>query len=90
MDLETIHEKENEIRKISKRYNEYKELEGRKYTGMRVGGNHEWYYDKGAWKEKKIALDKWEFTYAVNKTRARQAPEGGVSAAHSSLFPEPH
>jgi hypothetical protein len=43
---------------------------------MRVGGTHEWYYDRGVWNEKKIAPDKWEFTYAVNKTRAGQAPEG--------------
>jgi hypothetical protein len=77
MGLETIHRKENKIRKdISKGYNEYKEFEGRKYTGMRVGGTHEWYYDKGEWKEKKIAPDKWEFNYATNKRRAWQAPEG--------------
>src|ERR671923_574246 len=77
MGLETIHRKENEIRKdISKGYNEYKEFEGKKYTGMRVGGTHQWYYDKGEWKEKKIAPDKWEFNYATNKRRAWQAPEG--------------
>ena len=77
MDLETIQRKENEQRKlISKGYNEYKEFEGRKYTGMRVGGTHQWYYDKGEWKEKKIAPDKWEFNYATNKKRAWQAPEG--------------
>ena len=77
MGLETIQRKENELRKdISKCYNEYKEFEGRKYTGMRVGGTHQWYYDKGEWKEKKIAPDKWEFNYSVKKTRAWQAPEG--------------
>ena len=43
---------------------------------MRVGGIHQWYYDKGEWKEKKITPDKWEFTYATNKRRAWQAPEG--------------
>ena len=58
MGLETIHRKENEVRENIKGYNEYKEFEGRKYTGMRVGGTHQWYYDKGAWKEKKIAPDK--------------------------------
>jgi hypothetical protein len=79
MDLETIQRKEKEIvRKedISKAYNEYKEFEGKKYTGMRVGGSHMWYYDKGEWKEKKVAPDKWKFTYAVNKRRAWHAPEG--------------
>ena len=77
MGLENIHRKENEIRKdISKGYNEYKEFEGKKYTGMRVGGTHQWYYDKGEWKEKKIAPDMWEFTFATNKRRAWNAPEG--------------
>jgi hypothetical protein len=43
---------------------------------MRVGGTHQWYYDRGEWKEKKIAPDKWEFTYATNKRRVWNAPEG--------------
>ena len=77
MGLETIQRKENEIRKhISNGYNEYKDFEGKKYTGIRMGGTRQWYYDKGEWKEKKIAPDKWEFTYATNKRRAWQAPEG--------------
>jgi hypothetical protein len=43
---------------------------------MRVGGSHKWYYEKGIWSEKKIAPDKWELTYSVNKKRAWDAPEG--------------
>jgi hypothetical protein len=43
---------------------------------MRVGGTHQWYYDRGEWKEKKIAPDKWEFTYATDKRRVWNAPEG--------------
>jgi hypothetical protein len=36
MGLETIQRKENEIKKhISNGYNEYKDFEGKKYTGMR-------------------------------------------------------
>jgi hypothetical protein len=74
---ETIQRKKNGIEKdISKTYNEYKDFEGKQYTGMKVGGSHKWYYDKGEWKEKKITPDKWEFTYAVNKRRAGHAPEG--------------
>jgi hypothetical protein len=47
MGLETIQRKGNEIREnIFKGYNEYKEFEGRKYTGMRVGGTHQWYYSR--------------------------------------------
>ena len=57
-------------------YEEYKEFNGRKYTGMRVGGSHKWYYEKGIWSEKKITPDKWELTYTVNKKRAWDAPEG--------------
>ena len=77
MGLETIQRKEQETRKdISKGYNEYKEFQGRKYTGMKVGGTHHWYYDKGEWKERKVAPDKWEFTYNTNKRRAWQAPDG--------------
>jgi hypothetical protein len=54
MDLRIIQRNEQEIKKdISKGYNEYKEFKGRKYTGMRVGGTHRWYYDKGEWKETK-------------------------------------
>lgn len=71
MGLETIQRKDNEIGKhIFNGYYEYKNFEGKKYTGMRVGGTHQWYYDKGEWKEKKITPDKWEFTYATNKRRA--------------------
>jgi len=68
MGQETIQGKKNAIKKdISKTYNEYKEFEGKQYTGTKVGRSHKWYYDKGEWKEKKITPDKWEFTYAVNK-----------------------
>ena len=78
MGQKTIQQKKkNGIEKdISKTYNEYKEFEGKQYTGMKVGRSHKWYYDKGEWKEKKITPDKWEFTYAVNKRRSGNAPEG--------------
>src|SRR5215203_3523276 len=77
MGQQTIQKKKNGIQKdISKTYDEYKEFQGKQYTGMKVGRSHKWYYDKGEWKEKKIAPDKWEFTYAVNKRRAEYAPEG--------------
>ena len=57
-------------------YNEFKEYEGRKYTGMKIGRSHKWYYDKGEWKEKKITPDQWQIHYAVTKRRAGKAPEG--------------
>ena len=57
-------------------YNEFKEHEGQRYTGMKVGRSHKWYYDQGEWKEKKVTPDLWQFGYAVNKRRAGRAPEG--------------
>lgn len=60
----------------AKTYNEFKVFEGRKYTGMKVGGRHKWYYEKGEWNEKKVTPDRWEFTYAVPKRRAGHAPPG--------------
>jgi hypothetical protein len=60
----------------AKTYNAFKVFEGKKYTGMKVGGRHKWYYDKGEWKETKVAPDRWEFSYAVPKRRAGHAPPG--------------
>ena len=57
-------------------YNEFKEYEGRKYTGMKIGRSHKWHYDKGEWKETKVTPDLWEVSYAVTKRRAGRAPEG--------------
>jgi hypothetical protein len=77
MRQESIQKKKNGVKKdISKSYNQFKEFEGKKYTGMKVGRTHKWYYDKGEWKEKKLTPDKWQFTYNVSKRRAGNAPEG--------------
>jgi hypothetical protein len=61
---------------LSETYNEFKQFEGRQYTGMKVGRSHKWYYDKGEWKETKITPDLWEISYGVTKRRAGKAPEG--------------
>jgi hypothetical protein len=75
--MDSVRKKELKIRNsVSTAYNDYKEFEGRKYIGMRVGGVHHWYYEKGEWKEKKVAPDRWEFTYTTNKRRAWNAPQG--------------
>lgn len=74
---ESNQKKKNGVKKdISKSYNQIKEFQGKNYTGMKVGRTHKWYYDKGEWKEKKMAPDKWQFTYNVTKRRAGNAPEG--------------
>src|SRR3954471_23662852 len=61
---------------ISASYNKFKKFEGKQYTGMKIGRSHKWYYDKGEWKETKVAPDRWEISYAVTKRRAGHAPEG--------------
>jgi hypothetical protein len=61
---------------IADTYNEFKEFEGRRYTGMKIGRSHKWYYDKGEWKEKKVTPEEWQIEYAVKKRRAGHAPEG--------------
>lgn len=57
-------------------YDAFKEFEGQRYTGMKIGRGHKWHYDSGDWTEKKVTPDKWEFRYTVKKRRAGQAPEG--------------
>jgi len=57
-------------------YNEFKEYEGQRYTGMKIGRSHKWRYDPGEWKETKITPDLWRIGYAVSKRRAGRAPEG--------------
>jgi hypothetical protein len=57
-------------------YNDVKEHEGQRYTGMKIGRSHKWYYDRGEWKERKITPDLWQVGYAVTKRRAGHAPEG--------------
>src|SRR5436190_18739874 len=57
-------------------YNEFKDYEGQRYTGMTIGRSHKWYYDRGEWKETKITPDLWQVSYAVTKRRAGRAPEG--------------
>ena len=57
-------------------YDRFKEYEGQRYTGMKVGRSHKWHYDRGDWKETKITPDLWQISYAVTKRRAGRAPEG--------------
>ena len=59
---------------LAKTYDAFKNFEGKRYTGMRVGGHHKWYYDKGVWKETKVAPDRWQINFAVVKRRAGKAP----------------
>jgi hypothetical protein len=43
---------------------------------MSIGGEHVWEYPDGLWQERKVAPDRWIFTFSSLKKRARSAPEG--------------
>ena len=74
---ETTKKKKSETEKdLADNYNKFKEWEGQKYTGMKIGRGHTWNYDKGEWKETKVTPDLWEINYAVKKRRKGKAPEG--------------
>lgn len=72
----SVIEKKKSSAKRRTAYDELKEFQGRKYSGMKVGRSHKWIYDKGEWKEKKFSPDEWTFNYSAGKTRAWRAPEG--------------
>jgi len=57
-------------------YDDLKEFGGKVYSGMPVGGEHRWEYPDGIWLERKVAPDRWTFTFSSLKRRARSAPEG--------------
>lgn len=57
-------------------FNKVKEFQGKKYTGVKVGHGHKWYYEAGEWKETKVAPDRWKISYKVGKRRAGKAPVG--------------
>lgn len=57
-------------------YDDAKTFEGRLYSGMRVGGRHDWDYPDGRWQEKKVAPDKWTFSFCSTKHRRHAAPPG--------------
>lgn len=65
---------------VAASYNRFKSYEGEQYTGMKIGGTHKWYYDKGEWKETKVTPDLWRISYAVTKRRAGKAPKGSGAA----------
>jgi hypothetical protein len=57
-------------------YDDLKEFDGQAYSGMSVGGEHRWNYPNGRWRERKVAPDRWEFTFSSMKERERRAPVG--------------
>lgn len=57
-------------------YDEAKSFEGRTYSGMAVGGRHDWDYPDGRWKERKLAPERWSFGFRATKRRRTHAPAG--------------
>ena len=61
-------------------YDQMKVHEGRKYSGMAVGGRHLWDYPQGRWSEEKLGPEKWRFTFSSLKRRHIPAPAGSGCA----------
>lgn len=57
-------------------FDDLKEFRGQVYAGMPVGGMHVWEYPRGIWQERKVAPDRWTFTFRSEKKRSRPAPAG--------------
>lgn len=57
-------------------FDDLKVFNDQKYSGMAVGGEHHWIYPDGAWDEKKVAPDRWEFMFKSLKKRSKPSPEG--------------
>ncbi|HET8837551.1 MAG TPA: Rho termination factor N-terminal domain-containing protein [Flavobacteriaceae bacterium] len=71
---------EEKDREKSKKYDKLKNFEGKRYSGMKVGASHKWYYDKGVWRERKVSPDEWGIYFKTTKRRAGKAPKGTGAA----------
>jgi tRNA (cmo5U34)-methyltransferase len=65
-------------------FDDLKESGGKVYSGMSIGDGHRWLYPDGIWEERKVAPDRWDFTFSSLKTRTRSAPEGSGAAIGTS------
>lgn len=79
----------NEKKESEKKYDRSKEFRGSKYSGMKVGTSHNWYYDQGEWRARKVTPEEWNIYYETQKKRAGKAPEGSgapVGTAYNWLI----
>lgn len=68
-------------------FDDTKESNGRKYTGMSIGSGHRWIYPNGIWEETKVAPDQWRIRFNSVKRRSSPAPErSGVPLNTSYLW----
>lgn len=66
-------------------YNTLKNYKDQIYTGMKVGGMHNWNYTNGKWSETKIAPDKWFINFESLKTRMHTAPVNSGASTGSKF-----
>lgn len=57
-------------------FNDLKTFGKKTYAGMAVGGTHTWEYPHGIWQERKVAPDRWTFSFTSEKKREYAAPLG--------------
>ncbi|MFX1275344.1 MAG: hypothetical protein ACFFAT_09920, partial [Promethearchaeota archaeon] len=63
-----------ELKLKNANYNTLKSYNNKIYTGMSIGGSHQWNYNNGKWFEIKKTPDKWVFSFNSVKTRLNAAP----------------
>jgi hypothetical protein len=56
-------------------YDTVKNYNGVSYSGMQIGGTHNWLYKNGIWNETKLTPDKWKINFKCEKHRMREAPQ---------------
>lgn len=71
---------------INEAFNAMKQFQGQKYTGMRIGGEHNWLYPNGRWHEKKVAPNEWQFRFQCTKGRKRAAPTGSGASLNTQYY----
>lgn len=69
----------------TEQYDELKDFNGKTYTGMKIGGSHNWTYPNGQWHETKIGPDAWKFDFQAIKRRNHAAAEN-TGAAKGTIY----
>jgi len=73
-EMEKLYDLSKESLLPRRKYDSLKEYLGHNYSGMRVGGIHQWHYQDGIWTETKTTPDQWEIDFKSKKRRFYQAP----------------
>ena len=72
--LSDFNEKSVYLKSNNSDYNSLKTHDNKIYTGMLIGGTHQWNYTDGKWNEVKKTPDRWAFSFNSIKTRLHSAP----------------